>query len=63
MQNRYWHTVAEIQQLIERAIGGEFDVARIEEFKAAAELLTLLEREWQSYHPGKIKFSLLESEA
>jgi len=36
--------VTEIEQLIERAIAGEFDVARIEESKAAAELLTLLEQ-------------------
>jgi hypothetical protein len=36
--------VAEIQQLIERAIAGEFDVARIEQSKAAAELLILLEQ-------------------
>jgi hypothetical protein len=43
-KNCYWHTVAEIQQLIERAIGGDFDVGRIKESKAAAELLTLLER-------------------
>ena len=34
----------EIQQLIERAICGEFDVARMEESRAIAELLTLLER-------------------
>jgi hypothetical protein len=43
-KNCYWHTVAEIQQLIERAIAGEFDVARIEQSKAAAELLILLEQ-------------------
>jgi RNA polymerase sigma factor (sigma-70 family) len=42
-KNCYWHTVAEIEQLIERAIAGEF-VARIEDSKAAAELLTLLEQ-------------------
>ena len=39
-----WRTVVEIQQLIERAISGEFDVARIEESRAMAELLTLLEK-------------------
>ncbi len=38
-----WRTVTEIQQLIERAISGEFDVARMEESRAVAELLTLLE--------------------
>ena len=43
-KNCYWHTVAEIEQLIERAIAGEFDVLPIEEFEAAAELLTLLEQ-------------------
>ncbi len=43
-KNCYWRTVAEIEQLIERAIAGEFNVARIEESKAAAELLTLLEQ-------------------
>jgi len=42
-KNCYWRTVAEIEQLIERAIAGEFDVVRIEEPEAAAELLTLLE--------------------
>jgi hypothetical protein len=43
-KNCYWRTVAEIEQLIERAIAGEFDLAHIEESEAAAELLTLLER-------------------
>jgi hypothetical protein len=43
-KNCYWHTVAEIQQLIERAIAGEFHIGRIEKSKAAAELLTLLEQ-------------------
>jgi hypothetical protein len=39
-----WGTISEIQQLIERAISGEFDVAQIEEATAAAELLSLLEQ-------------------
>jgi hypothetical protein len=39
-----WRTLAEIHQLIERAISGEFDVARIDESTAVAELLTLLEQ-------------------
>jgi len=39
-----WMTISEIQQLIERAVSGEFDVAQIEEATAAAELLSLLER-------------------
>ena len=43
-KNCYWHTVAEIEQLIERASAGEFDLAHIEEPEAAAELLALLER-------------------
>ena len=43
-KNCYWRTVAEIEHLIERAIAGEFDVPGVEEFEAAAELLTLLEQ-------------------
>jgi hypothetical protein len=39
-----WGTISEIQQLIERAISGEFDVAQIEDATAAAELLSLLEQ-------------------
>jgi hypothetical protein len=39
-----WRTLGEIQQLIERAISGEFDEAQVEESPAAAELLTLLEQ-------------------
>jgi hypothetical protein len=39
-----WGTISEIQQLIERAVSGEFDVRQIEETKAAAELLSLLEQ-------------------
>jgi hypothetical protein len=38
-----WRTLGEIQQLIERAISGEFDDAHIDDSTAAAELLTLLE--------------------
>lgn len=38
-----WRTLAEINQLIECAISGEFDVAPIKESRAAAELLALLE--------------------
>ena len=37
-----WSTISEIQQLVERAISGEFDVVQIKEAMAAAELLTLL---------------------
>jgi RNA polymerase sigma factor (sigma-70 family) len=43
-KNCYWHTVTEIEQLIERANAGEFDAAGIEESNAAAELLILLEQ-------------------
>ncbi len=43
-KNCYWRTLAEIEQLIDRAIAGEFDPAHIEESEAAAQLLTLLEQ-------------------
>jgi hypothetical protein len=39
-----WGTISEIQQLVERAVSGEFDVAQIEESTVAAELLSLLEQ-------------------
>ena len=39
-----WGTISEIQQLIERAVSGEFDVGQIEQAAAAAELLRLLEQ-------------------
>ena len=39
-----WRTLAEIQQLIERAISGEFDIARMDESTALVELLTLLDQ-------------------
>jgi hypothetical protein len=39
-----WGTISEIQNLIERAVSGEFDVPQIEETAAAAELLSLLEQ-------------------
>src|ERR1044072_57340 len=38
-----WRTVIEIQRLIARAVSGDFDIACIEESRALAELLTLLE--------------------
>jgi hypothetical protein len=38
-----WGTISQIQQLVERAISGEFDVGEIVEATAAAELLRLLE--------------------
>src|SRR5205814_10396878 len=43
-KNCYWRTVAEIEQLIERAIAGEFDLTHIDESEAVAQLLTLLEQ-------------------
>lgn len=39
-----WRTLTEIQQLIERAISGEFDLVRIDESRTVAKLLTLLEQ-------------------
>jgi hypothetical protein len=39
-----WGTISEIQQLIERAVSGEFDIGQIEETTAATELLSLLEQ-------------------
>jgi hypothetical protein len=39
-----WSTISEIQQLIDRAVCGEFDVDQIEETTAAAKLLSLLEQ-------------------
>jgi hypothetical protein len=39
-----WGTISEVQQLIERAVSGEFDVGQIEQATAAAELLSLLEQ-------------------
>ena len=38
-----WGRISEIQQLIERAVSGEFDVGRIEQPTPVAELLSLLE--------------------
>jgi hypothetical protein len=39
-----WGTISEVQQLIERAVSGEFDVGQIEQATAPAELLRLLEQ-------------------
>jgi hypothetical protein len=39
-----WGTISEVQQLIDRAVSGEFDIRQIEENDAAAELLNLLEQ-------------------
>lgn len=39
-----WRTLTEVEQLIERAISGHFDEARMDESRGLAELLTLLEQ-------------------
>ncbi len=51
-------TLSEIQQLIERAISGDFDEAQIEESTAAAELLTLLEQGMAKLSPRENEFLL-----
>ena len=43
-KNCGWRTLTELEQLIERAISGHFDVARMDESRALAELLTLLKQ-------------------
>jgi hypothetical protein len=43
-KNCGWGVISEIQQLIDRAVNGEFDVGQIEETTAAAELVILLEQ-------------------
>jgi hypothetical protein len=53
-----WRTVVEVQQLIERAIAGEFDVARIDASKAVAELLILLEQGIAKLAPRDRQFLL-----
>jgi Sigma-70, region 4 len=51
-------TLSEIQQLIERAISGEFDEAQIEDSTAAMELLTLLEQGMAKLSPRENQFLL-----
>lgn len=53
-----WRTLAEIQQLIERAISGEFNEAQIEESAAVVELLTLLEQGMEKLSPRYRQFLL-----
>jgi len=53
-----WRTLGEIQQLIERAISGEFDEAQIEDSTAAAELLSLLEQGMAKLSPRENQFLL-----
>jgi hypothetical protein len=53
-----WRTVGEIEQLIKRAISGEFDVARTDDSTVAAELLTLLEQGMAELSPRDRRFLL-----
>jgi hypothetical protein len=53
-------TLREIQQLIERAISGEFDEPQTEDSTAAVELLTLLEQGIAKLSPRKKQFLLLK---
>jgi Sigma-70, region 4 len=53
-----WCTLAELEQLIEHAISGEFDVARIDASRAVAELLTLLEQGIAKLGPRDRQFLL-----
>ncbi len=53
-----WRTLAEIQQLIDHAIAGEFDVAQIDESRAVEELLTLLEQGIAKLAPRDRQFLL-----
>jgi Sigma-70, region 4/Bacterial RNA polymerase, alpha chain C terminal domain len=52
-------TLREIQQLIERAISGEFDEPQIEDSTAAVELLALLEQGMAKLSPREKRFLLL----
>jgi RNA polymerase sigma factor (sigma-70 family) len=51
-------TVGEIEQLIERALSGEFDVAQIEEHTAVVELLILVEQGIAKLSPRDRQFLL-----
>ena len=53
-----WRTLTEIQQLIERAICGEFDVAPIGKHRAVVELLILLEQGITKLPPRDRQFLL-----
>jgi hypothetical protein len=53
-----WGTISEIQQLIERAISGEFDIAPIQQGTVVAELLSLLERGLAKLPPHGRQFVL-----
>jgi hypothetical protein len=62
-KNCGWGTLTEIQQLIERAISGDFDGSSINERTAAAELLILLEQGMAKLSAQKGSFSSPESKA
>jgi hypothetical protein len=53
-------TIREIQELIKRAISGEFDQPQIEDSTAAVELLTLLEQGIAKLSPREKQFLLLK---
>jgi hypothetical protein len=53
-----WRTLGEIEQLIERAISGEFDEADIDDSAAAGELLALLEQGMARLSPRERQFLL-----
>jgi hypothetical protein len=53
-----WRTLIEIQQLLERAISGEFDLARVKQSRAVADLLTLLEQGIAKLAPRNREFVL-----
>jgi hypothetical protein len=53
-----WRTLGEIEQLIERAISGEFDEADIDDSTAAVELLRLLEQGMAKLSPRERQFIL-----
>jgi hypothetical protein len=57
-----WRTVAEIQQLIECAIDGEFDEARVEEPTAPAELTYVVEQAIAKLPPHQGEFVLARIE-
>jgi RNA polymerase sigma factor (sigma-70 family) len=57
-----WRTISEIQQLIERAISGEFDEAQVKEHTAAAELMYVAEQAIAKLPPHKGEFVLARIE-
>jgi len=57
-----WRTISEIQQLVQRAISGEFDSTPIDESTAPARLLTLLEQAMAKLPPHQGEFVLARIE-